>query len=210
MTIRFSKKGEGAPNRNAASDRRSAAFLCKKAICILLCVWFSSQLVFSQDAGNHVAPNSLRRPHRGEAPRYPTDLVIGALGRGEASEGAYNFARNILSALMGNRREAPVFVDSATHITESLFDEINSFRPRTVRLGGGRVEPDGSISFLVRFISRDESLTGELFVRWIGASESSSGAGRWILDDLALENRIALSDIRETFQFNFSPHERFF
>ena len=181
-----------------------------KAISIFLCVWFASQMGFSQDMSYHAAPNSLRRPDRGEAPRLPSDLVIGALGRGEASQGAYNFARNILSALMDNRTDAPVFADSATNITQNLFEEINSFRPRTVRLGGGRVEPDGSVSFLVRFISRDESLTGELFVRWIGASESSSGTGRWILDDLALENRIALSDIRETQQFNFSPHERFF
>jgi hypothetical protein len=186
----------------------------KKAICFLLLIWFTCQISFSQESAgqtsSHAVPNLLRRPERGEAPRYPTDLVIGELGRGDASEGAYSFARSILSALTDGRRNAPVFADSASYIAESLFEEIQSLRPRTFRLGGGRNEPDGCVSFLIRFISREESITGELFVRWMDASESGSGTGRWILDDLVLEGRRSLVEIREIYRFNFSPYERFF
>ena len=186
----------------------------KKAICIILLIWLSCQIIFSQEgtrqSSSHAVPNSLRRPERGEAPRYPTDLVIGELGRGDASEGAYFFARSLLSALVDGRRNAPVFTDSASYIGESIFDEVRSLQPRTFRLGGGRNEPDGCVSFLVRFISREESITGEIFVRWIDASDSSSGTGRWILDDLVLEGRRSLIEIREIYRFNFSPYERFF
>jgi len=181
-----------------------------KAVCFILSMLFVCHMVFSQEASDHIVPNSLRRPVRGEAPRYPEDLVIGELGRGEAPEGAYIFARSLLLALINDRRDAPVFIDSASYLAESIFDEIRSFRPRTFRLGGGRNEPDDCISFLVRLISREESITGELFVRWIGASESSSGRGRWILDDIVLEDRRTLADIREIYRFNFSPYERFY
>jgi len=191
MTILFSGKG-------------------KKTICFLLIMWFTCQIVFAQEGISHPVPNSLRRPVRGEAPRYPADLVIGELGRGEAPEGAYIFARSLLSAPVGGRREAPAFLYTASYDADSLFEEIRSLRPRTFRLGGGRTEPDGCISFLVRFISREESITGELFIRWLSASERGSGTGRWILDDLVLEERRTLADIREIYRFNFSPYERFF
>jgi hypothetical protein len=46
----------------------------------------------------------------------------------------------------------------------SRLDEIN---PRIFRLGGGREEQDGSVSFLVRFAGREQGITGELFVRLI-------------------------------------------
>jgi hypothetical protein len=182
----------------------------KKVICVLLSIWFTSQQIFSQESGSHIVPDSLRKPEMGEAPRFPEDLVIGELGPGEASDGAYAFARSILSAMMAGRRDAPVFANSASYIAETVFEEVRSLGPRTFRLGGGRIEPDGCVSFLVRFISREESITGELFIRWTDASESTTGTGRWILDDLVLEDRRALVDIRESYRFNFSPYERFF
>ena len=182
----------------------------KKVLCVLLFILITSQAGFSQDSSAHAAPSSLRRPDRGAAPRYPTDLVIGELGRGEASEAAFAFATNAVSALVDGRRNAAALADPASRITEEAFEYLNSLRPITVRLGGGRIEPDGSTSFLVRFISREESISGELFIRWMDASESGSGAGRWIIDDLSLENKRTLAEIREVYRFNFSPFERFF
>ena len=44
--------------------------------------------------------------------------------------------------------------------------KLNTVSPRSFRLGGGREEPDGSFSFLVRFVGRDQGITGELFVRF--------------------------------------------
>ena len=183
----------------------------KKLFFFVLGVLLTANIAFSQEGAGHTVPNSLRKPERGEAPRYPSDMVIGELGRGDSSEAAYAFARSIVSALMAGRRDAPAFEDLSTSMTESIFEEIHDLAPRTSRLGGGRIEPDGCVSFLVRFISRDESVTGELYVRWAEAGEDSGQeTGRWFLDDLILEDRRALVEIRDSYRFNFSPYERFF
>jgi hypothetical protein len=157
-------------------------------------------------------PEALRRPERGEAPRYPKDLVIGDLGQGEISESAYLYARNILTALAAGRRDAQVLTNSGFSFTESMFDSIRSIRPRDSRLGGGRNEPDGCVSFLIRIIGPSESITGELFIRLADAIDALDGvtAGRWLLDDLLLEGKRTLADIRDSYRYDFSPYERFY
>jgi hypothetical protein len=161
-------------------------------------------------------------PERGEAPRYPQDLVIGELGQGEAPLGAYQFAQELLSALVSGRNTAAVVQRSSSLIGESVFEELRSISTRTYRIGSGRYEPDGSVSFLVRFIGRTESIVGELFVRYEtprAAATAESGedteparqeGARWLLDDLMLEDKIPLSDIRDTYRYDFSPYERFY
>lgn len=182
----------------------------KRASCFLLCIWLCSQAVFSQNYANHAVPNSLRRPERGEVPRYPADLVIGDLSRGEASESAYSFARSILLALVNKRRDSSAFGNSS-NLYESVFTEVENLGPRTFRLGGGKAEPDGCTSFLIRFISQEESITGELFIRRAEASElEASETGRWLLDDIILETKRTLSEIRDSYRYNFSPYERFY
>ena len=174
-----------------------------KIACFFLGVIFLSPGVFSQ-----TIPDTLRRPERGEAPRYPWDLVIGELGRGRAPEDAYRFARTLLEAITAGNRGAPILADSLPALDEALFLEITSLGPRTYRLGGGRTETDGSVSFLVRFLGRTESITGELFILHLQAEDSSSGL--WVLDDLILEERRVLSEIRDSYPYDFSPYERFF
>jgi hypothetical protein len=175
-----------------------------KRVCLLLGLVFFSQMIISQETYTSVVPvpEALRRPERGEAPRYPDDLVIGELGEGGAPVEAYRFAQEILSALTRGRNDAPVLQRSFSPITESGFEEINGINTRAYRIGGGRYEPDGSVSFLVRFIGRTESITGELFVRL----ETTS----WLLDDLILEEKSPLSEIRDDYRYDFSPYERFF
>ena len=168
-----------------------------KIACLLICLCVPVPALLSQEAAQTV-PDALRRPERGEAPRYPRDLVIGELGQGEASEGAYLFVRSFLSDLMAGRVQPMVGSVS----TENLREEITGIRARSYRLGGGRNEPDGCVSFLVRFLGPNESITGELFIRIEG--------GIWVLDDLVLEEKKTFSEIRENFRFDFSPYERFF
>jgi hypothetical protein len=176
-----------------------------KEVCFLLGLCLISQNLLSQDAINtQIVPDSLKRPERGEAPRYPKDLVIGDLGQGEASEEAYLYARNILSAIAAGRRDASVLANSGFSCAESIFDNVRSIRPRDSRLGGGRYEPDGCVSFLFRIIGQQESITGELFIRQAEAS------GRWLLDDIIVEGKRALSDIRDSYRYNFTPYERFY
>jgi hypothetical protein len=182
----------------------------KKTACFLFVLWFVARWSFSQEAAETV-PDSLRRPERGEAPRYPDDLVIGELGQGETPDGAYIFSKSILSALTAGNRAATVFADTGSSFAESSFDLIRGIRARSYRLGGGRTEADGCVSFLVRFIGPDESITGELFVRWAEtAEEGGFGAGKWLLDDLILENKRSLNEIRDSYRYEFSPYERFY
>ena len=137
-----------------------------RIIFLILGLWLITQRGASQEApGAQTVPDALRVPERGEAPRYPNDLVIGELGQGQTSEGAYLFARSIISALVEGRTGAQVFTDSGNIPAESLFNEVRSLRPRNYRLGGGRTETDGCVSFLVRIIGPEESITGELFIR---------------------------------------------
>ena len=183
-----------------------------KTACFLLALCLISQNLVSQEAGDTVVPEALRRPERGEAPRYPKDLVIGDLGQGEVSEGAYLYARNILTAITAGRRDAQVLVNSGFSFAESMFDSVRSIRPRDSRLGGGRYEPDGCVSFLIRIIGPQESITGELFIRQADAIDALDGTaeGRWLLDDLILEGKRTLADIRDSYRYDFSPYERFY
>ena len=165
-------------------------------------------------------PEMLRRPERSESPRFPQDIVIGELGPGKAPAKAYRFALDLLKALAAGDKTSKVITDikktSGSALTETLLEEIGSLKPRSYRIGGGRSEPDGSVSFLVRFLSSSESITGELFLRQREQdklNEKISGQGteeEWLLDDLTLDEKRNLSEIRDGYRYDFAPYERFF
>ncbi|MDR1251737.1 MAG: hypothetical protein LBK62_06175 [Treponema sp.] len=110
-------------------------------------------------------PEALLRPQRGEAPRYPFDTVIGALGQGEAPREGYLFARQTAAALVGGNMNAAGFAGVNRVLLESYLSALSVISPRTYRLGSGREEADGAVSFLVRFVGREQGITGELYVR---------------------------------------------
>jgi hypothetical protein len=163
----------------------------------------SPALLFSQD--RNTIPEELLRPQRGEAARYPTDLVIGVLGQGDAPAEAYRFAREVMSAFVSGSRNARVLsaVNSASR--EALFSSLEEIEPRKFRLGSGQEEPDGAVSFLVRFMGREQGIAGELYVR-AGEGESPS----WQFDDLILEEPVSLIEKQEGPSFDLPPYERFF
>ncbi|MCL2139725.1 MAG: hypothetical protein FWH41_09390, partial [Treponema sp.] len=130
--------------------------------------------LFSQDAAVAPAgespqrgsiPEELLRPQRGEAPRFPIDTVIGELGQGRSPGGAYDCAQKAAAAFLEGNLKASVFAGMNTVFLEGSIDALNAINPRAYRLGSGRQEPDGSVSYLVRFIGREEGITGELFIR---------------------------------------------
>jgi hypothetical protein len=147
-------------------------------------------------------PGELRVPQRGEAPRYPKDAVIGELGRGRAPEEAYRHARLCLEALLSGDREATALLEAGKTLADRLFEELEPIEPRQFRLGGGREEDDGTISFLVRFLGREKGKAGELFL--LPKDET------WLLDDLLLEEEQDLAELRQAYRFDFSPYERFY
>jgi len=111
-------------------------------------------------------PEELLRPRRDEAPRYPKDMVIGTLGRGQAPQEAYDIARNAAAAFLAGNMNASVFSPVSKSFVESCMSMLNAIHPQYYRIGSGREEPDGSVSFLVRFVGREQGITGELFVRF--------------------------------------------
>jgi hypothetical protein len=111
-------------------------------------------------------PEALLRPQRGEAPRYPVDTVIGPLGRGESSAEAYLFARKVSAALTAGNRNDPSLSGMNSVSLEAFVSELSGISPQAYRLGGGREEPDGAVSFMVRFLGRDMGITGELYIRF--------------------------------------------
>ena len=133
------------------------------ALFLLIAVY-----IFPQDEmpQRNSIPQELLRPRRGEAPRYPIDMVIGALGQGDASPGAYEIARKTASALLAGNMGVPVLSSVNKTFLEDCMTKLKSINPQSFRLGSGREEPDGSFSFLVRFVGRDEGITGELYVRF--------------------------------------------
>ena len=195
-------------------------------LCLFVAEVSGQEKENSNERQKETIPNILRRPEKGgEAPRFPQDLVIGEIGKGEATDEAWLFAHNLLSALAAGKTDGPAPEGTGNIITESLREEINSIEPRTYRLGSGRVEADGCISFLIRFIGSNESITGELFIRREGKQNSQAAGSsqnadlpgakdsqesRWLLDDLILEEKRSLAEIRDSYRFDFSPYERFY
>lgn len=184
-------------------------------------------------------PEVLLRPQRGEAPRYPYDTVIGPLGQGEAPREGYLFARQVASALVAGNAAAPSLAAMNRASLESLLSVLNGISPRTYRIGGGREEADGAVSFVVRFVGREQGITGELYIRLQeqapapAAEETDSTAEAegeavqesapppaeparpvrvWVFEDLLLdEPRSRQSEDAEAQRrFDFSPYERFF
>ncbi|MDR2020891.1 MAG: hypothetical protein LBQ14_09020 [Treponema sp.] len=158
--------------------------------------------VYAQEAARSTLPDALKRPQRGEAPRYPRDAVIGELGRGEAREEAYAFARNLLQDLLGGRRDSPFLEGFNPDALEGILALLEGIGAEKFRIGGGREEPDESTSFLVRFLGPEQGAAGELYLR--------TAADRWRLDDLTLEEPRDIAGSLQPRQFDFAPYERFF
>jgi hypothetical protein len=147
-------------------------------------------------------PEALLRPQRGEAPRFPQDVVIGELGQGNAQMGAYLFARTLLAALLAENRDSNPLSSLDGDFLEDVLNTLKTILPRSYHLGGGREEPDGSTSFLFRFIGREQGIAGELYLR---VEEE-----KWRLDDLILEDPRDLSAGGDMYHYDFSPYERLF
>ena len=149
-----------------------------------------------------VLPEVVRRPQKGEAPRYPRDTVIGELGPGNAPPAAYRFARNLLAALMGNNRNSRYLQEIDKDRLEGLTAPIKPLAPRKFRVGGGKAEGDGAVSFLFRYIGREQGIAGELYLR---LEEQD-----WLLDDIIFEDARSVTEPGEPYPYDFTPYERFF
>jgi hypothetical protein len=163
-------------------------------------------------------PVELLRPGYGESPRYPIDTVIGELGRGEASGAAYSFASSIAAGFVSGETGHSGLRTVNASLRENYLSALKIIEPGGYRLGSGREEADGSVSFLIRFMGREKGITGELFIRFVTVQTDEEDGreaaitGNWVFEDLILEEARNLDEQqRESLQrFDFLPYERFF
>ncbi|MFP3090698.1 hypothetical protein LQZ21_10265 [Treponema sp. TIM-1] len=147
-------------------------------------------------------PPVLLRPQRGEALRYPRDVLIGELGRGQVAEDAYVFARSLMVALLYKNRNSRLLTSLGSAFWDDFFRTLDQVSPRKYHLGGGKEEVDGSTSFLFRFIGSGQGIAGELYLR----KENNN----WFLEEIILETIKAIGEGEEPYKYDFSPYERFF
>ena len=128
----------------------------------------SAETLSVQEAQRSSIPDELLRPQRDESERFPIDVLIGEIGQGLAPREAYENAKLAASELMAGNTEAVVFanVNKAFIDIEESINALNEINPLSFRLGGGHIMPDGSVSFLIRFIGREMGITGELFIKF--------------------------------------------
>jgi hypothetical protein len=164
----------------------------------------SAEIVSPIEAANgeELIPEQIRRPSRGEDPRYPRDTVIGELGRGQASEEAYGFARALLSALVRKNYDAAAVRSVSAGLRDEVGGIVEAINAQKYRIGGGREDDDGSTSFLFRFIGREQGAAGELYLRKEGEV--------WQADDIIIEEPQDISGKRDAYSYDFTPYERFF
>lgn len=161
--------------------------------------------------GTSSLPPELRRPRHGEEPRFPQDYVIGRLGRCDAPEESYRQARLLTASIAaGNGKTEEVFFPEQKRL--SALESLSGIGTRNWRVGGGKIEPDGSVSFLIRFLGREKSITGELYLR---RDESAAKRGEenpaWQVDDVLLENPRSLAEGKfSPGGADMAPYERFF
>ena len=186
--------------------------------CILL---LSPVLAVSQDRDGGLSrgsvPEVVIRPGRGESPRYPEDTVIGELGRGSASEASFFYANSIGTGFLSGRLDHPALTSIDRLILESYFSALRAISPLSFRIGGGREEADGAVSFLIRFIGRDQGITGELYIRYVtrqieGEDGAPRSAGSWVFEDLLLDEaaRVETANQENNNRNDFYPYERLY
>jgi hypothetical protein len=163
--------------------------------------------VFGQEeagtAWEGTIPEQIRRPQvGGEAPYYPRDVVIGELGKGEAPEEAYRFAREVLSAFLYGNSDAAALAGIGPLLLEETRKSLEEISPAKFRIGGGREEEDGSVSFLFRFLGREQGIAGELYIRLQDE--------KWVFDDILTEDPHDTTGRLEIYPYDFTPYERFF
>ena len=159
-------------------------------------------------------PEALWRPSKGEAPRYPIDTVIGELGKGRATDAAYNFAISVCEGLLSGDMKHTSLATINAASRESYLSTIEIIGPIGYRIGGGREESDGAFSFLVRFFGREHGVSGEMYIRYRTRTDQQTGraVSAWIFEELLLDEvKERVKEQQESIYRNdFNPYERFF
>jgi hypothetical protein len=163
-------------------------------------------ICFAQNDGppsfSGVVPEILKRPSLETEWVYPVDAVIGQLGGGEVSDAANAYARAVLRDLMRRNAETAFLKGLGSDQLDEAMAKLGEIEPRKARLGSGRDEIDGSVSFLFRFIGRENGLSGELYIR--------AEDGNWKTEDIIVGDVQKLNREGGDFTTVYTPYERFY
>jgi hypothetical protein len=86
--------------------------------------------------------------------------------------------------------------------SEKIIGNLLELDPEKVRIGGGRIESDESISFLFRIIGTTHWSGGEIYIR--------QNEDTWNIEDLFLDDSREQDAANNKYRFNLPPYERFF
>jgi len=182
-----------------------------------ICLFFIISVFAAAQPARGSIPADLLRPSWGESARYPVDTVIGELGQGKAPAAAYSFANSVSSGFLSGQPGHPSLASVNPDTRDKCLRALSRISPGNYRVGGGREEPDGAVSFLVRFIGREYGITGELYIKYVTRRiEENAGevtqSGSWVFDDLILdEAKSRGQELKEASNLiNYLPYERFF
>jgi len=176
-------------------EKTRALQQCRRARALFFFIlFFAPFFLFAQDGGRGSIPQVLARPLRGEAARLPVDTVIGEMGQGSADPAAYAFVRQFALGLLSGNAGHPALASVNPQARESYLHSMGQIGAQGFRIGSGRQEPDGSVSFLIRFIGRDDAILGEVYINNRGGGEVEVGGGAvsgatsgWLFEELLLE-----------------------
>jgi hypothetical protein len=149
-----------------------------------------------------VVPEALIRPTRERGAFYPVDAVIGPLGVEDLAGEAGDYAKTVMQDLLSQDAASASIGNLGTDITGDAMEKLSEAAPHKWRLGGGREEADGSVSFLFRFMGREKEVSGELYLR--------SADGGWKTEDIIFNTPKELTIGAETSSSSYTPYERFY
>ena len=175
-------------------------------ICLFLTIAGTASAQGTQNYRGSI-PMELLRPGKGEALRYPIDTIIGQLGQGTATDAAFSFANWVAAGLLSGRMNHPALESINSVVREGYLSTIGSVEPRFYRLGSGRQEPDGSTSFLVRFVGREQAITAEMYIRHVTMRVPQETSPETVAEILETAEETVAAEEAENIQPLQPPHE---
>lgn len=120
-------------------------------------------------------------PTGSESPRLPRDYLIGQLGAEDGKAAPYREAAAILEELASGKTAGRRFTKNGEAGLSEIVERLSSLgSAASVRIGSPVPEGDGGVSYLIRFVGKDASLSGELRLE-------PSENGSWLVDFIALD-----------------------
>lgn len=141
-------------------------------------------------------------PSVGETDVYPNDYAIGSL-RPKAPDDAYAFAKRFISDLTAGAPLADRFMEDGEAKAARLSQTLSELGGRvSARLGDAKSLPGGVVSYLVRFLSRTASVSGELYI--------SAVASAYLVDEVILDKMIEVDKDGGEASYDPLRFDRFF